>query len=106
MVWRQDRKNLEAKQRVIDETAPRFAFCADDHVGLAVRKQTKRIGMEAGNEIELHMRPTGAKSVHYRHQPFKAGVAFESNAQRAYGFGGDPGHVALGCLDFAKHGLR
>lgn len=54
--------------------------------------------MEAGDDIELDLRPTLTERIHGRHQPVEAGVALDDDPQLPSVRRRQPRHVALGLL--------
>jgi len=53
----------------------------DDEIGPVFTQQTDRIGMKAGNQIKLDLRPMLAKGIHRRHQPIEARMAFDRDSE-------------------------
>src|SRR5436309_1124497 len=106
VVGRHYSEHFKAKQRVVDDAPPRLVLRSDHQIGLVVGEQRERVGMKARYQIEFHLRPVLAKSVHDRHQPVEASVAFEDDAQRSRRLANEFRQIALGSPDFAHHRAR
>ena len=102
----QQRADLETKQRVvIHARLVTIHLRHDGHIGPALVQQAYRVGVKAAHDVQLHLRPAGAKRVHGGHQPVKAGVAFHRNAHLPALPQHQAGNVALGPFHLRQHGV-
>ena len=81
MVFGANAHHFVGKQRLVHNAALRRRFRHNRQIGAVGEQQPHRIGLKAGHNIQLHLRPQRAEGIHGGHQPVKTGVALYRHAQ-------------------------
>ena len=75
MILGADAHHFVGKQRLVADARLRHGFGHDGQIGAVLQQEPHRVGLKAGHDIELHLRPQRAKIAHGGHEPVKTGVA-------------------------------
>jgi hypothetical protein len=96
--------NLEPEERRNVQIAPRSGLRANHHARFRVLQKPHRVGVKAGDQIDLDLRPAAPKFVHDRHQPVETGMALQHDSKFTANFSLQANQVPLGC-GHRGHGL-
>ena len=81
MVGRANTHHFIRKQRLVHNACLRHGFRHNSNIRAVGEQQADRVGLEAGHDIQFHLRPLRTEHAHGRHQPVEAGVAFHRQTE-------------------------
>lgn len=77
------RQHFIAKQRVVDDGVILIGIAHDGDFCPVLQDERHGVGVKAGDDVQLYIRPALAEDIHGGHEPVKAGMALHHDAQRA-----------------------